>query len=159
MNYKLLPITSADESFLLQVYASSRAEELSFATWTEDVKEVFVKSQHINQNRHYFNIYPNGSFDIVEFDGERAGRFYKVELKDEIRIIDATLLPEFRNRGIGTRLITDVLTVARRKSKPVRIYLENYNSSRRLFSRLGFHLISEDGVYGLWEKKVGTERL
>lgn len=154
MNLKLLPITSAADSFLLHVYASSRAEELKSVAWTDDIKNAFVESQFEIQSRYYVKTYPHGTFDVIEFNGEFAGRFYTVELEDEIRILDATLLPEFRNQGIGTKLITDALTAARLKNKPVRIYLETDNLSQRLFSRLGFCLLSEDGIYGLWEKKA-----
>ena len=158
MNLRLLPITSADDSFLLEVYASSRAEEMKLAAWTDGVKHAFIKFQFETQSRHYFKTYPNGSFDVVKLNGESAGRFYTVELNDEIRILDATLSPEFRNQGIGTKLVTDVLAAAYLKNKSVRIHLETYNPSRRLFSRLGFRLISEEGIYDLWEKRSERKR-
>jgi len=157
MNISLVPIKSDIAPFLLEVYASTRAEDLKFVPWSDEVKKAFVKSQFENQSRYYLETYPNGFFDAVKFNDELVGRIYKAELDDEIRILDATLLPEFRNQGIGTKLIADVLKFADEKNKPIRIYLETYNIYRSLFSRLGFRLISDDGVYGLWEKKAGED--
>lgn len=147
---QLFPVTPADDSFLYEVYASSRAEELKFALWTEEVKHAFLKSQFEAQSSHYFTTYPEGFFDVIKLENEPIGRFYKAEFDDEIRIIDITLLPEHRNRGIGTRLLSDVLEKG--KDKIVTIYLETYNPSQTLFSRLGFQPVSDDGVYCLWGK-------
>lgn len=152
MSPKLTPVTPSDDSLLFEIYVSARAEELKFAPWTEEVKRTFLESQFQAQAQYYFSKYPDGCFDIIEFDDQKIGRLYKAALDDEIRIIDLTLLPEFRNQGIGTSLISDILKTGEEQKKAVRIYLETYNPSQTLFSRLGFRTISEDGVYALWEK-------
>lgn len=44
--------------------------------------------------------------------------------------------------------MTDILQKA---TKPVQIYLETFNHSISLFERLGFKIISEEGIYCLWQ--------
>ncbi len=153
MSPRLIPVTPSDNSFLFEIYASSRAEELKFAPWTEDRKLAFLESQFEAQTNHYNASYPNRSFDLITLEDEPAGRFFQAELADEIRIIDITLLPRFRNGGIGTVILSNLLDTATIKHKPVSIYLETYNRSQTLFTRLGFVPVSDDGVYCLWEKK------
>lgn len=152
MSPKLIPVSHSDYSLLFEIYVSSRADELKFVPWTEEQKHGFLDSQFQAQQNHYSDNYPNGSFDLIKIEDQTAGRLYTAELDDEIRIIDITLLPQFRNRGIGTILLLQTLKDGEDKNKPVRIYLETYNPSQTLFSRLGFHSVSEDGVYCLWEK-------
>jgi ribosomal protein S18 acetylase RimI-like enzyme len=78
----------------------------------------------------------------------RFRRLYICELTDEIRIIDLTIAPQFRSKGFGTEILADILSKA---TKPVRIYLEDYNRSAKLFERLGFRVIRDEGIYRLWE--------
>lgn len=149
---ELAPVVPSDKSFLFEIYASSRTEELQFVPWTDEQKHAFLQSQFQAQHDYYFSNYPNGSFNLIKINGAAAGRLYMAESGGEIRIIDMTLLPEFRNQGIGTRLISDVLEDGAVRQKSVTICLETYNRSQNLFSRLGFICVSNDGVYCLWEK-------
>ncbi|CAN5846927.1 GNAT family N-acetyltransferase [soil metagenome] len=152
MSPRLIPVAHSDNSLLFEIYVSSRAEELKLAPWTEDQKLAFLESQFEAQTNHYYSSYPNGSFDLIKLEDQTAGRLFQAELDDEIRIIDITLLPQFRSCGIGTLLLSNILETGKNKQKPVRIYLETYNRSQTLFTRLGFIPVADDGVYCLWEK-------
>ena len=66
--------------------------------------------------------------------------------------MDLTILPEYRGRGIGTKIISEILE---KTTKPVRIYLEIFNESVGLFKRLGFRPGIEEGLYRLWEYDAG----
>jgi predicted GNAT family acetyltransferase len=65
--------------------------------------------------------------------------------------MDITLLPEFRNNGSGTTLIKDLMNEAAASRRPLRIYVENFNPSLRLFNRLGFKNVDEQGMHLLME--------
>jgi ribosomal protein S18 acetylase RimI-like enzyme len=69
----------------------------------------------------------------------------------ETRILDITVLPEYRNRGIGTSLLRDLLDEASHPGKRVRIHVETFNPSLRLLERLGFKSIAEEGINFLME--------
>ena len=152
MSPRLIPVSPSDYPLLFEIYVSSRAEEMKLAPWTDEQKHAFLESQFEAQDNHYHSIYPNGSYDLIKLEDQTAGRLYQAELDDEIRILDITVLPQFRNRGIGTFLLSEILETGKNKQKPVRIYLETYNPSQTLFTRLGFTAIADDGVYCLWEK-------
>lgn len=152
MSPNLIPVSPSDYPVLFEIYVSSRAEELKFAPWTDEIKNAFLESQFEAQTSYYYSTYPNASFELIKLEDQTAGRLYRAELDDEIRILDITVLPQFQNRGIGTFLLSDILANGKNKQKPVRIYLETYNRAQTLFTRLGFTAISDDGVYCLWEK-------
>jgi ribosomal protein S18 acetylase RimI-like enzyme len=105
------------------------------------------------QRRHYTTYYPAAAHDVVLADGEPAGRLYVDRREDEIAVIDIALLPEYRGRGIGTELLTAILTEADAAGKKVSIYVEHRNPARRLYERLGFVEVAEQGVYALLERR------
>ncbi len=154
MTLKMLPVTSSDGDFLLSLYASTRVEELALVPWSDEQKQEFVKFQFDAQTRHYAERYPPDSFRIIEVDGKKIGRLYLCELPDELRIIDLTISPEFRGNGVGSSIIAEILA---NSVKPVRIYLESFNRSARLFERLGFKPIRDEGIYRLWESARNGE--
>lgn len=151
------PITHSDEPFLLALYESVRAEEMALVPWSEEQKKTFLNFQFQAQHQHYTTKYPHGSFQTIEFEGEKIGRLYLCELEDEVRIIDLTILPDFRGKGFGSEILTDVLSKA---TKPVRVYLENFNRFKLLFESFGFRMIRDEGLYQLWEcAEVGEKNL
>jgi ribosomal protein S18 acetylase RimI-like enzyme len=148
---KLRPATADDEEVLLEIYASTRADELAVTNWSEHERDAFIRMQFAAQRAYYQSQYPHGDHKLIFADGHPAGRLYTAENDDEIRILDITVLPRLRGAGIGTPLINDLLSRAKEVGKPVRIYVEAFNRSRHLFERLGFRVIEEDGMNVLLE--------
>jgi len=151
----LRPATDDDLPFLLRLYGSLRAEELAGADWPAEQKEAFVRQQFEAQHAWYHESYTGASFDVVEVDGEPAGRLYVARWQNEVRIIDISLLPEHRDQGRGGALLQAVLADADAAGKPVSIHVERFNPALRLYSRLGFALREDKGVYLLLERPVG----
>lgn len=147
MNLSCPQISQSDEEFLLSLYASVRAEEMSLVPWTVEQKAAFVRSQFDAQSSHYKSTYPQGNFLLIKLDDQPVGRVYHGDADEEHRIIDITIAPEFRCRGIGTKIITQIIEST---DKPVRIYLELNNRSVGLFERLGFKMIRDEGFYRFW---------
>jgi RimJ/RimL family protein N-acetyltransferase len=156
MNVTFRPVTDDDDAFLLGVYASTRAEEMAMVPWSDAEKEAFVQMQFQAQKIQYREHYPEASFQLILFDREPVGRLYVARLKDQIRIIDITLLPDHRGHGIGTPILRDLIKEAAESGKPVRIYVESFNRSRRLFERLGFVAIENDRIFSLMEWKSNS---
>jgi len=147
MNTSLRPVKDSDRPFLMDVYASTREDELKLVEWTPDQKRAFCEMQFTAQDTHYRKSYTDVTYDIVLVDGEPAGRLYVCRQPDHILILDIALLPVFRGRGIGTSLLGVVQTEATESGKPLRIHVERFNPALRLYSRLGFRLIEDKGVY------------
>lgn len=151
MDVTLRAVAPEDEEFLLQVYASVRAAELAQVPWNDAQKESFLRMQFAAQQQHYQQHNPGATHDLILLDGRTVGRLYVARREAEIRILDITILPEYRNRGLGTPLIKGLMDEAERASQPLSIWVESYNPSHKLFERLGFLQIEDDGVNHLME--------
>lgn len=138
---------AGDDEFLFNVYASTRAEELAGVDWGEPQKEAFVRQQFTAQHQWYTEQYDGASLDVVEVDGRPAGRLYVARWAEEIRIMDIALLPEQRGAGTGTSLLRDLMAEAEAVGKKLTIHVERFNPALRLYSRLGFTLTEDKGVY------------
>lgn len=141
------PATPEDREFLFRVYASTREEELSLVDWGEDQKQSFLRMQFDAQDRYYRENYPGYQFQVILVDGQPAGRLYLHHRPTEIRIMDIALLPEYRGRGIGTKILRDIQLEGGRNALPVTIHVERFNPALHLYNRLGFQLIEDKGVY------------
>jgi ribosomal protein S18 acetylase RimI-like enzyme len=141
------PVGPEDEAFLLRVYASTRADELAPVPWTDEQKAVFVAQQFAAQTAHYAEHYTGMTSDVVLVDGEPGGRLLVARWTDEIRIVDITLLPEFRGHGVGTGLLRDLVAESREAGKRLSIHVEIQNPAMRLYQRLGFRPVGDAGVY------------
>ncbi|HZE57230.1 MAG TPA: GNAT family N-acetyltransferase [Chthoniobacterales bacterium] len=143
----LRPITPEDDTFLARVYASSRAEELAITGWPEELKADFCRRQFDAQSAYYAANYPGASFQMIERDGWPVGRLYIDRWEREIRIVDITLLPEFRGSGIGTKLLRDLQEEARGAGKSLTIHVERFNRALSLYQRFGFEQVEDKGAY------------
>ena len=133
----LRPVVEEDDPFLLQVYASTREEEL--AGWDDLQKRVFVSQQYNLQKADYEGKYPEAKHDIILLAGVPIGRMWVDRTRpDEIRGVDIAILPEYRNSGVGFKLIQELLDEAKAGNKPFRIHVTNYNRAIRLYERMGF---------------------
>jgi ribosomal protein S18 acetylase RimI-like enzyme len=56
-------------------------------------------------------------------------------------------LPPQRGTGIGGQLLGELLAEARATEKTVAIHVERNNPALRLYTRLGFRIIEDKGVY------------
>jgi ribosomal protein S18 acetylase RimI-like enzyme len=149
---RLRPVDDADRAFLVDLYASTREEELAQVEWPEGARETFVEQQFAAQDHHYRANYPGATLDVIEVDGSPAGRLYVHRGPSDIRIMDIALAPGFRGRGIGTSLLRSLMDEADESARKVSIHVEQNNPARSLYDRLGFLPAGEHGVYVLMER-------
>jgi ribosomal protein S18 acetylase RimI-like enzyme len=145
------PITPDDQEFLYHLYASTRENELAVVDWSEAEKASFLRMQFNAQHKFYMESFTQASFQIILLQDEPIGRLYIDRRQDEIRLIDIALLAEHRNKGIGSTLLTGILAEGQQANLPVRIHVERFNPALRLYNRLGFQKIDDQGVYYLME--------
>lgn len=148
----LRPAAADDRAFLVAVYGSTRADELSLVAWADAEKLAFVAMQFDAQETYYRQIYPDAQFLVVICGGTPVGRLYLAHLEREIRIIDIALLAEHRGGGIGSQLLADVIAEADTTGLAVRLHVEPWNRARRLYERLGFRSVAEQGFHLLMER-------
>lgn len=152
---RLRPVTAGDREFLCDVYASTRESELAPLAWSDAAREAFVRSQFDVQDTAYRGHYPNGRFDVVEVDGVAAGRLYVDPRPTDIRLVDISLLPQFRGRGVGGYLVTGLTEEARSTGRTVSLHVETHHRAAALYARLGFVVVAERGLHRRMEWSVG----
>ena len=149
----LRPIREEDMEFLLRLYGTTRADEMAMVVdWTDEQKDFFVRMQFEAQHAHYHQHYGDAQFDLVLVDGIPAGRLYVHRRPTEIRLVDISFMPEYRNQGTGTALLKQLFFESEDSGKPVTIHVEKYNPAMRLYERLGFTPSADRGVYVLLER-------
>jgi GNAT superfamily N-acetyltransferase len=147
MRLSLRLVREEDQDFLLGLYSASRAEELTHVSWNDAQKRSFMTQQFAAQQRYFREQYLGMEMYVVEDAKEPIGRFYVVRLAAEIRVLDLTIHPSQRRRGIGSWLITGLFPEADADGKPIRVHLEVYNRSRHLYEKHGFSLFEDRGAF------------
>ncbi|HWA86218.1 MAG TPA: GNAT family N-acetyltransferase [Opitutus sp.] len=143
----LRPETAADERFLFEVYASTRANEMKSSGLPPAQQELFLQNQFALRRAHYARVFPHASRSIVVRQGRDAGVLTVNRDSDEIRVVDLALLPRYCGHGIGSGLLKALLDEARAAGKPVRLRVRKDNAARQLYLRLGFAPTGDHDLY------------
>jgi ribosomal protein S18 acetylase RimI-like enzyme len=145
---ELRPAAPEDYEFLLDVYASTRADELAQVPWDDATKRAFCRQQYDAQKAEYDARFPRAQYDVILLDGRPAGRIWVARGGEEIRLLDIALLPWARRRGVGSLLVGELIEEARSTGERLRhmVFVLN-DGARRLYERLGFVVFEEAGAY------------
>jgi GNAT superfamily N-acetyltransferase len=134
----LRPATRADEAMLFALHRGAMREYVD-ATWGWNERW---------QQAHFAARYaPARNAVIVR--GANATDIGRVSLSRHWRTLflrDIELIADERNRGLGSAIVRAVLALARAEDRPVELFVLNCNPARRLYSRLGFVVVGDDGA-------------
>jgi ribosomal protein S18 acetylase RimI-like enzyme len=149
----LRPVQDTDEALLYRLYASTRMDELALVPWTEAQFNAFIKMQFDLQKRTYRMQFPAAVHSIILSGEQEIGRLMVNRTDSELLLVDITLLPEYRGRGIGGSLLRELQREAARDGKSVRLSVVHTNPARRLYERAGFYQVGENGIHldMLWQ--------
>ena len=143
VNLSLREATTEDEPFLLEVYVSTRMEELEGVDWDDNQKRAFITMQFIARERSY----PRVDSRIILLNGQPVGRMLVDRNESGILLRDIALLTEYRNAGIGSRLIRDLMEEATLAGKAIRLHVVATSPAVRLYERLGFSRSGDEAAY------------
>jgi GNAT superfamily N-acetyltransferase len=145
---ELRPAAESDfETVFAITMATMRAYvEATWGTWDED--------EHRSRVRDSFE---PSTHRLVHVDGQLAGLLASKEHAEHVQLVKVFLLPPFQGRGIGTRLVRQVLAQAAAQERPVRLRVLRVNPAQRLYLRLGFVLIDETPERLTMEWRPGGE--
>jgi len=152
ISFRPIKETAEDLEFLYLVYASTRAEEMAMAGWSEKEVEDFLRMQFDLQHRQYMRNYKNARFEVILYDKIPVGRLYVDRRDNDIRIIDIALLPEFRRQGIGSTIMKNLVYEADEKQVTLSLHVEYNNPAMGLYERLGFKKGELSGIYYYMER-------
>lgn len=80
---------------------------------------------------------------IVTVSDQRVAMVKARHESDRTTLIQIQVLPQFQNRGIGRRMIGDLIDGARRRSVPVELSVLKVNPAGALYERLGFKIVGD----------------
>ena len=145
----------ADMEFMYKLYASTRADVHQIHDWNEDQKDQFLRMQFNAQHSHYQKHFPTAEFNLILNKKRKPiGRLYLHHREDEFRILDISLLPQHRRKGIGSTIIKDIMEQGRVAALPVRLHVARYNPALSWYTRMGFERIEETEMSFLMEWSV-----
>lgn len=147
LNIELRERSEQDLLFLSDLYASTREEELRQVDWPEQQKRAFLHDQFTRQHEHYLKHYPRANWLLIEREGRPIGRLYEETTSAELRLMDISLLPAFRNQGIGSALMRTLMAHADGINLPVSLHVESFNPALRMYERFGFATVETRGIY------------
>lgn len=141
----------SDYEFLVILYATTRSDELDRAGFPHDQRAAFCRMQFEAQQHHYRMYFARASDQIVLKDGCDIGRILITRAPDEIFLVDIAIMPEYRNLGIGSRLVASLVAESKSIDCPLRLYAEKNSRAQALYLRFGFKVIGDEGVHDLME--------
>jgi ribosomal protein S18 acetylase RimI-like enzyme len=143
--YTLRPATEDDEPFLFELYRSTRTAGQIALPLGSDQADVILRMQFTAQNRSYEAEFPTQEHNIILVDGRRVGRVLTAPQERVVRFVDLALLPEYRNTGIATVLIRELMDDVARRRVPALLSVARDHRAIRLYERLGFTVVDESG--------------
>ena len=155
MTISLRPFRPDDQEFLYRLYVSTRLHEIGGFGWPAAQQEMFLRMQFNAQYHSYEAAYGKAEHQIVELDGQPAGRVMVLWEKDFALLVDIALLEEHRGRGFGGELLGELIQQCKDKRLPLRLQVLKTNPARRLYERLGFISTGEDQMYIQMERRPG----
>jgi GNAT superfamily N-acetyltransferase len=136
-----------DQGFLIELYKSSRGDDLRGLGWDEQRISEFLEMQYEAQQNFYRTDHEHAADELIMIDDKPIGRLLIESRAHEIRCIDLALLPGYRERGLGTGIIQKLQERARSAKKPLRLQVIRFSRAVSLFDRLGFVRTSETGTH------------
>lgn len=137
----------SDAPAIAALYATTREEELRHVPWSALQKKAFTDWQSQQQEKHYSTHYPHCERLLVVAGRETIGRVYVDTTPGDVRLMEMTLLPAHRNRGIGSLLMQALLAYADGLARQVSLHVEPFNPAKRMYARLGFRVVETRGLY------------
>ena len=137
--YALRAARRNDEEFLYALHRSAMRDYVE-ATWGWDEGW---------QRQHFASTYdPAQHAVIVRLDPVPCdiGRISLTRQWQKIFLRDIELIAAERNRGIGTAMIRVLLELAKADGRTVELLVLKCNPAQRLYARLGFTVVADDGA-------------
>jgi ribosomal protein S18 acetylase RimI-like enzyme len=138
--------TENDSEFFMELFGEIKSSELHLETWPEPVKKQMIMMQYNAFMQTVITEFPYNYDYLILFKSNKAGRLQLDKNDNGFRIINISLLSEFRNNGIGTAIIQDIIYEANSKKIPVFLDVDRINPAFNLYQRFGFKIINQDEI-------------
>lgn len=154
------PATPADDAFLYAVFCTTWEDEVA-AMPNPALVQHFLRIQYTAQNRRFAQRFPGYERWVVMYDGERAGRFFLHRSPSMLHLVEMTLMPQHRSRGLGSTILRGVIDEAEAAGQSVSLRVARRNvRAANLYDTMGFRLVTMDDQdsYFEWTPQVTSGR-
>ena len=130
VTYRLIDASPADEPWLDELRRRAYADlfKATWGGWDED--------RHL---RHFSESMKRGHISLIVIDGTRVGMIQILDHGDAVEVAEVQIDPSHQGRGIGTRVLQEVISNATARGLGVRLSVGLKNQKTiRLYERLGF---------------------
>lgn len=131
---RVRPAASGDREFLFAVRRAALRAYVDQTSGWDDAEQRAIADRE-------FGGLP---YAVVEERGRPVGYVCVLHESEWDFVEEIALLPEAQGRGVGTRLLRDILQAARRRGVPVRLSVFLSNPAHALYARLGFTVVRVD---------------
>jgi len=143
---RLRPEREHDEAFLIDLYRSTRRDEMIRAGLDPRAMAPFLDSQFTLQRRHYRAHYPGCGFFVIVHERQPIGRIYVHPTPGDYRLVDISLLPRARGKGFGGQLIAALQAFAAARRSAVSLHVDPLNRATELYKRFGFVIVDRESA-------------
>lgn len=140
-------IDETDAGFLKSLFASTRQHELAAIGWPAARQQAFLDQQFEFQHRYYSEHFADAEFLLLQRDGRAIGRLLWHDARSQATLIDISLMPDCRGRGLGSSLLDSLTRHADESGRAIGLHVEPDNPAQRLYRRFGFEVLGGNGVY------------
>jgi len=154
-------MTQSDLRFIQRLFARVRWPEFAASGMPPRQICALLRMQCNAQHQHYMQHFQKTDYGVlVGPDGQLIGRLYLDWGKEDLRIVDIALMPNWQQRGLGRALLECVFADAAAKGMKVAIHVEKNNPALKLYDRLGFRAVEDKEVYWFmeWTSDTGDQR-
>jgi ribosomal protein S18 acetylase RimI-like enzyme len=146
LDLRVRPASSADREFLFAVRRAALRTYVERTSGWDDTEQRAIADKEFGEL----------PYAVVEESRRPVGYVCVIHESECDFIEEIALLPDAQGRGIGTRLMRDILAAARRRGVPVRLSVLAGNPAQALYARLGFTVVRIEGPRTAMEWHAGT---
>lgn len=145
LGYVLRHQTADDTAFLRRLFEIVRQTDFVDIEWPDAVRRQFFDSQFLFQRSHRHQAYAGADQLMVMQDSTPVGNLCIWTGSEEMRLVEISLLPEWRGRGLGTALLRALQKHAVHRNYTVSLSVRKDNPARQLYRKLGFMETGSEG--------------
>ncbi len=116
--------------------------ELKFSGLRPYVEKLWGWNTDDQEKRFRASFVPDRQ-QIIRYQNEDVGMLHVEDREDSLILAGIYVAASHRSKGLGSVVIHDVLALAARARKPVRLRVLRPNPARELYERLGFRVTEE----------------
>ena len=135
LRYRLLRVAANDQRWLDQLRRSV-FRELAVATYGS-----WDEARHVRETTECWD---RGDISVIEADGARVGMIQMLDQTGFVEIVELQIQPSHQNRGIGSRILSDIVDQAHKRGKTVKLSVALKNErANEFFQRCGFQHVAQ----------------